>query len=103
MAQLSDLMMLIKSKDTLFLWGLVKIRIIISMSAVMGLSIFDRARNQKKDYVMITDEQLDVVEGYKEYIHHSATASQPEPEPEPTPDSEPEEPVEEQTEEPAEG
>lgn len=21
-------------------------------------------------YVMITDEQLDVVEGYKEYIHH---------------------------------
>lgn len=24
-------------------------------------------------YVMITDEQLDVVEGYKEYIHHDAT------------------------------
>ena len=31
-------------------------------------------------YVMITDEQLDVVEGYKEYIHH------PEPEPEPEPE-----------------
>ena len=29
-------------------------------------------------YVMITDEQLDVVEGYKEYIHHD-----PRPEPEP--------------------
>ncbi len=26
-----------------------------------------------KAYVMITDEQLDVVEGYKEYIHHDAT------------------------------
>ena len=25
-----------------------------------------------KAYVMITDEQLDVVEGYKEYIHHDA-------------------------------
>ena len=24
------------------------------------------------DYVMIADEQLDVVEGYKEYIHHEA-------------------------------
>lgn len=24
-------------------------------------------------YVMIVDEQLDVVEGYKEYIHHIAT------------------------------
>lgn len=24
-------------------------------------------------YVMIVDEQLDVVEGYKEYIHHEAT------------------------------
>ena len=23
-------------------------------------------------YVMIADEQLDVVEGYKEYIHHEA-------------------------------
>jgi len=32
-------------------------------------------------YVMIADEQLDAVEGYKEYIHH-----EPEPEPEPTPD-----------------
>ena len=28
-------------------------------------------------YVMITDEQLDVVEGYKEFIHHDL---QPEPE-----------------------
>lgn len=33
-------------------------------------------------YVMITDEQLDVVEGYKEYIHHEVTAA-PEPETEP--------------------
>lgn len=31
-------------------------------------------------FVMIVDEQLDVVEGYKEFIHHE----QPEPEPEPT-------------------
>ena len=31
-------------------------------------------------YVMIADEQLDVVEGYKEYIHHDP---QPAPEPEP--------------------
>ena len=30
-------------------------------------------------YVMIADEQLDVVEGYKEFIHHEPT---PEPEPE---------------------
>lgn len=30
-------------------------------------------------YVMIVDEQLDVVEGYKEYIHHEAV---PEVEPE---------------------
>lgn len=30
-------------------------------------------------YVMIVDEQLDVVEGYKEYIHHEPV---PEPEPE---------------------
>ena len=29
-------------------------------------------------YVMIVDEQLDVVEGYKEFIHHD-----PQPEPEP--------------------
>lgn len=34
-------------------------------------------------YVMITDEQLDVVEGYKEFIHHEAQA---EPTPEPTPE-----------------
>jgi hypothetical protein len=25
-------------------------------------------------YVMIADEQLDAVEGYKEFIHHDATA-----------------------------
>ena len=25
-------------------------------------------------YVMIADEQLDVVDGYKEYIHHDVTA-----------------------------
>lgn len=31
-------------------------------------------------YVSIVDEQLDVVEGYKEFIHHDP---QPEPEPEP--------------------
>ena len=30
-------------------------------------------------YVMIADEQLDAVEGYKEYIHH-------EPQPEPAPE-----------------
>jgi len=29
-------------------------------------------------YVMITDEQLDVVEGYKEFIHHDATPAQEE-------------------------
>lgn len=32
-------------------------------------------------YVMIVDEQLDVVEGYKEFIHHDSVAA-PEPEPE---------------------
>lgn len=37
-------------------------------------------------YVMITDEQLDVVEGYKEFIHHPAP--NPEPTPEPTPEPE---------------
>lgn len=31
-------------------------------------------------HVMIADEQLDCVEGYKEYIHHEP---QPQPEPEP--------------------
>ena len=31
-------------------------------------------------YVMISDEQLDAVEGYKEFIHHEP---QPAPEPEP--------------------
>lgn len=30
-------------------------------------------------YVMIADEQLDVVEGYKEFIHHTPSAA-PEPE-----------------------
>ncbi len=29
-------------------------------------------------YVMIVDEQLDVVEGYKEFIHHEATPEQTE-------------------------
>lgn len=37
--------------------------------------------------VMIVDEQLDVVEGYKEFIHHEAVATEPTPE----------EPVEEPT------
>ena len=37
-------------------------------------------------YVMIADEQLDAVEGYKEYIHH-------EPQPEPAPESESDESV----------
>lgn len=35
--------------------------------------------------VAIVDEQLDVVEGYKEFIHHDP---QPEPEPEPEPETE---------------
>ena len=39
-------------------------------------------------YVMITDEQLDVVEGYKEYIHHAPVA--PAPAPEPDEETEPE-------------
>lgn len=30
-------------------------------------------------YVMIADEQLDAVEGYKEYIHHEAASTTPEP------------------------
>ena len=34
-------------------------------------------------YVMIVDEQLDVVEGYKEYSHHEAPAPEPEVEEEP--------------------
>ena len=29
-------------------------------------------------YVMIVDEQLDVVEGYKEYIHHEPAQTEPE-------------------------
>lgn len=36
-------------------------------------------------HVAIIDEQLDVVEGYKEFIHHEA---QPEPQPEPEPEAE---------------
>lgn len=28
-------------------------------------------------YVMIVDEQLDCVEGYKEYIHHEAVPAEP--------------------------
>lgn len=38
-------------------------------------------------YVMIADEQLDVVEGYKEFIHHNPSPA-PEPEPEPEPEGE---------------
>ena len=38
--------------------------------------------------VAIVDEQLDCVEGYKEFIHHDP---QPEPTPEPEPEPEPEE------------
>ena len=34
-------------------------------------------------HVMIADEQLDCVEGYKEFIHHEP---QPQPEPEPEPE-----------------
>lgn len=30
------------------------------------------AQDVIKAYVMIVDEQLDVVEGYKEFIHHEA-------------------------------
>ena len=30
-------------------------------------------------YVMIVDEQLDCVEGYKEYIHHEPAAQEEEP------------------------
>lgn len=36
-------------------------------------------------YVVLADEQLDAVEGYKEYIHHEA---QPAPEPEVEPEAE---------------
>ena len=39
-------------------------------------------------FVMIVDEQLDVVEGYKEFIHHEPQP-EPEPEPEPEPAEEP--------------
>lgn len=41
--------------------------------------------------VMIVDEQLDVVEGYKEFIHHDPAPVEPEPEPEPNEPEEPEE------------
>lgn len=43
-------------------------------------------------YVMIADEQLDCVEGYKEYIHHDPVTESPAPAPTT------EEPVEEPTE-----
>ena len=43
--------------------------------------------------VAIMDENLDAVEGYKEFIHHEP---QPEPTPEPTPEPETEEPTEEE-------
>lgn len=37
--------------------------------------------------VMIADENLDAVEGYKEFIHHeTAPVPEPEPEPEETPE-----------------
>ena len=36
-------------------------------------------------YVMIADEQLDPVEGYKEYIHHEGSQATPEPTPETEP------------------
>lgn len=45
------------------------------------------AADVRTAYVMITDEQLDVVEGYKEFIHHEAQVI-PEPTPEPTPEPE---------------
>lgn len=32
------------------------------------------AQDVSKAYVQIVDEQLDCVEGYKEYIHHEVTA-----------------------------
>lgn len=39
-------------------------------------------------YVMIVDEQLDVVEGYKEFIHHDPPTPEIVPEPEPEPEGE---------------
>lgn len=40
-------------------------------------------------YVAIVDEQLDVVEGYKEFIHHDPAPVEPEPvEPEAEPEAE---------------
>lgn len=38
--------------------------------------------------VMIVDENLDCVEGYKEFIHHDAPAVTPEPEEETEPEAE---------------
>lgn len=35
-------------------------------------------------HVIIANEQLDCVEGYKEYIHHEVEESEPTPEPEET-------------------
>lgn len=37
-------------------------------------------------YVMIVDEQLDAVEGYKEYIHHAPVTTTPAPEEETEPE-----------------
>lgn len=39
-------------------------------------------------YVMIADEQLDVVEGYKEFIHHDPPTPEIVPESEPEPEGE---------------
>lgn len=53
-----------------------------------GITVLDNAKTQYHGlcqtlwnasdvisaYVMIVDEQLDVVEGYKEYIHHESIA-----------------------------
>ena len=39
-------------------------------------------------YVMIADEQLDAVDGYKEYIFHEPPQPEPTPEPEPEPEAE---------------
>ena len=44
------------------------------------------AADVKTAYVMITDEQLDVVEGYKEYIHHDGVTPAPAVEPEVEPE-----------------
>ena len=43
------------------------------------------AADVRSAYVMIADEQLDAVEGYKEYIHHEGSQATPEPTPETEP------------------